>query len=108
MKALISADELARDVAGAEAMLDRHMEKKGELDAQEDSFKASTQFGQELIAGGHYQFEEVKDIVRDVVMEGGEEGRAGEGKEGGAGEGRREGLGSTVFLKCIYSPHYVP
>lgn len=28
MKALISADELANDVAGAEALLDRHQEHK--------------------------------------------------------------------------------
>ncbi len=59
----MSADELARDVAGAEAMLDRHKERKGELDAQEDSFKASIQFGQELISSGHYQSEQIKDIV---------------------------------------------
>jgi len=73
MKALMSADELARDVAGAEAMLDRHKERKGELDAQEDGFKASAQFGQDLIASGHYQSEEIRDIVRGHGM-----GRDGE------------------------------
>ena len=59
----MSADELAKDVAGAEAMLQRHKERKGELDAQEDSFKASSQFGQSLISSGHYQSDQVKDIV---------------------------------------------
>lgn len=63
MKALVSADELAKDVAGAEAMIQRHKERKGEIDAQEDGFKASSQFGQSLISSGHYESEEVKEIV---------------------------------------------
>ena len=32
MKALLSADELAKDMSGAEAMLQRHRERKGEID----------------------------------------------------------------------------
>ena len=63
MKALVSADELAKDVAGAEAMIQRHRERKGEIDAQDDSFKATSQFGQSLISSGHYESEEVKEIV---------------------------------------------
>src|SRR3954449_6969043 len=34
MKALISANELAKDVAGAEALLESHQEHKGEIDAR--------------------------------------------------------------------------
>ena len=64
MKALLSADELAKDMSGAEAMLQRHRERKGEIDAQEDSFKATTQFGQSLISSGHFASEEVKKEVR--------------------------------------------
>ena len=63
MKALVSADELAKDVAGAEALMQSHKERKGEIAAQEDSFKASTQFGQSLISSGHYESEQVKEIV---------------------------------------------
>ena len=63
MKALVSADELAKDVAGAESMIQSHKERKGEIDAQEDSFKASSQFGQSLISTGHYESEQVKEIV---------------------------------------------
>ena len=62
-KALVSADELAKDVAGAEAIIQRHKERKGEIDAQEDSFKASAQFGQSLISAGHYESDQVKEIV---------------------------------------------
>uniref|UniRef100_A0AAQ4Q8H5 Spectrin alpha, non-erythrocytic 1 n=1 Tax=Gasterosteus aculeatus aculeatus TaxID=481459 RepID=A0AAQ4Q8H5_GASAC len=61
MKALINADELANDVAGAEALLDRHQEHKGEIDAHEDSFRATDEAGQALLNTGHYASEEVKE-----------------------------------------------
>eukprot|EP00731_Ephydatia_muelleri_P023860 Em0016g131a len=64
MKALISADELAKDVAGAEALQQRHRERKGEIDAQEDNFKMTAQFGQGLISSGHYASEEVKECLQ--------------------------------------------
>ncbi|XP_015281943.1 PREDICTED: spectrin alpha chain, non-erythrocytic 1 [Gekko japonicus] len=61
MKALINADELANDVAGAEALLDRHQEHKGEIDAHEDSFKSADESGQALLAAGHYATDEVRE-----------------------------------------------
>ena len=67
MKALLSADELAKDMSGAEAMLQRHRERKGEIDAQEDSFKAATQFGQTLISSGHFASEEVRKEVSVII-----------------------------------------
>jgi spectrin alpha len=61
MKAVISADELAKDVNGAEALLERHAEHKSEIDAREDSFHASAEAGQILLDNNHYASEEVKD-----------------------------------------------
>uniref|UniRef100_A0A669AYG4 Spectrin alpha chain, non-erythrocytic 1 n=1 Tax=Oreochromis niloticus TaxID=8128 RepID=A0A669AYG4_ORENI len=61
MKALINADELANDVAGAEALLDRHQEHKGEIDAHEDSFRTTDEAGQALLSAGHYASDEVKE-----------------------------------------------
>lgn len=49
MKNLINAEELAKDVAGAEILLERHQEHKGEIDAREDSFKTIEKEGDELI-----------------------------------------------------------
>lgn len=49
MKAIISADDLAKDVAGAEALLERHQEHRGEIDAREDSFRTTTDAAQTLI-----------------------------------------------------------
>ncbi|XP_056875429.1 spectrin alpha chain, non-erythrocytic 1 isoform X4 [Takifugu flavidus] len=61
MQALINADELANDVAGAEALLDRHQEHKGEIDAHEDSFRVTDEAGQALLNTGHYASDEVKE-----------------------------------------------
>lgn len=61
MKAIISADELAKDVTGAEALLERHQEHKGEIDAREDSFAATIAAGQQLLERGHYATDEVKE-----------------------------------------------
>ncbi|XP_041098650.1 spectrin alpha chain, non-erythrocytic 1 isoform X5 [Polyodon spathula] len=67
MKALINADELANDVAGAEALLDRHQEHKGEIDAHEDSFKSTDEAGQALLSTGHYASDEVREKL--LVLE---------------------------------------
>nr|CAH7757315.1 unnamed protein product [Callosobruchus chinensis] len=61
MKAIISADELAKDVAGAEALLERHQEHRGEIDAREDSFAATAEMGNSLLQRGHYASDEVKE-----------------------------------------------
>ncbi|XP_040260713.1 spectrin alpha chain, non-erythrocytic 1 isoform X6 [Bufo bufo] len=69
MKALINADELANDVAGAEALLDRHQEHKGEIDAHEDSFKAADAAGQALLNTGHYASDEVREKLTILAEE---------------------------------------
>ncbi|XP_035787487.1 spectrin alpha chain isoform X2 [Anopheles albimanus] len=61
MKAIISADELAKDVAGAEALLERHQEHKGEIDARVDSFKLTTEAGRQLLEREHYAAAEVQE-----------------------------------------------
>ncbi|CAH1402348.1 unnamed protein product [Nezara viridula] len=61
MKAIISADELAKDVAGAEALLERHQEHKGEIDAREDSFRSTAEAGELLLERNHYASSEVKE-----------------------------------------------
>ncbi|KAF7280660.1 alpha spectrin isoform X1 [Rhynchophorus ferrugineus] len=61
IKAIISADELAKDVAGAEALIERHQEHRGEIDAREDSFAATIAAGKNLLDKGHYASDEVKE-----------------------------------------------
>merc|ERR1711892_334918 len=61
MKAVIAADDLAKDVSGAEALLERHQEHKSEIDAREDSFRATAEAGKMLLESGHYASDEVKD-----------------------------------------------
>jgi len=69
MRAIISADELAKDVAGAEALLERHQEHKGEIDAREDSFKATHVAGESLVEKDHHAKEEVKEKLVTLSQE---------------------------------------
>lgn len=69
MKAIISADELAKDVAGAEALLERHQEHRGEIDAREDSFATITEAGKQLLERGHYAGDEVKEKLSTLTAD---------------------------------------
>ena len=69
MRAIISADELAKDVAGAEALLERHQEHKGEIDAREDSFKTCREAGEKLVEKNHHASEEVKEKLVTLKQE---------------------------------------
>lgn len=69
MKAIISADELAKDVAGAEALLERHQEHRGEIDAREDSFASTIEAGQQLLAREHYAADEVKEKLSTLTSD---------------------------------------
>ena len=68
MRTVIEADELARDLSGAEALLQRHTERKGEIDAQEDSFKATMQFGQTLLSESHFASNDIKAKVSNYIL----------------------------------------
>lgn len=62
--ARITSDELARDVAGAEALLARHSEHRSEMDARADSFKRFLVAGEQIVASGHFMSDEVEDRMR--------------------------------------------
>ena len=49
MKGLIAGDELATDVTGAEALLERQQEHRNEIDARSNTFQAFELFGQQLL-----------------------------------------------------------
>ncbi|XP_066294878.1 spectrin alpha chain, non-erythrocytic 1-like isoform X25 [Branchiostoma lanceolatum] len=69
MRALVSADELAKDVPGAEALLDKHQEHKGEIDAREDSFRTTAEAGQGLLEENHFASDEVKEKLVALANE---------------------------------------
>merc|ERR550519_2731185 len=69
MKSVISADELAKDVSGAEALLERHQEHKSEIDAREDSFRATAEAGKMLLESGHYASDEVQEKLVSLANE---------------------------------------
>jgi len=69
MKCIISADELAKDVAGAEALLERHQEHRGEIDAREDSFKLIHDSGNLLLQKEHFAGPEVAEKLQNLAEE---------------------------------------
>ncbi|XP_078592218.1 spectrin beta chain, non-erythrocytic 5-like isoform X2 [Branchiostoma floridae x Branchiostoma japonicum] len=56
----MTSGELAKDVAGAENMLELHNERKVEIEGREESFKALSTFGKTLISEGHYASNDIQ------------------------------------------------
>lgn len=63
MTAMITSDELAKDVSSAEALLNRHKEHKAEIDTRQKDFSKFTQRGKALIADKHFLSSEVGYIT---------------------------------------------
>ena len=66
MVAVLQADELPQDVAGAEALLTSHSEHKAEIDARQDSFTSFKKNAETLIAARHYASQEVVEVIKLV------------------------------------------
>ena len=62
MVAVLQADELPQDVAGAEAPLTSHSEHKAEIDARQDSFTSFKKKAEALITARHYASQEVEEF----------------------------------------------
>merc|ERR1711971_1311497 len=66
MKSLICTDELATDVTGAEALLERHQEHRTEIDARSGTFQAFELFGQQLLQADHFASAEVQEKLENM------------------------------------------
>jgi spectrin alpha len=66
MNQLVSSDELANDVTGAESLLERHQDYRTEIDARAGTFQAFEQFGDQLISSRHYASDDIKQRQQDV------------------------------------------
>ena len=66
MKSLICTDELATDVTGAEALLERLQEHRTEIDARSGTFQAFELFGQQLLQADHFASDEVKEKLESM------------------------------------------
>ncbi|KAH9498945.1 hypothetical protein Btru_003975 [Bulinus truncatus] len=67
MMALVSSDELARDVTGAEALLERHQEHRTEMDARAGTFQAFELLGQQLLQNQHYASDDVQQKLEELA-----------------------------------------
>ncbi|XP_022241663.1 spectrin beta chain, non-erythrocytic 1-like [Limulus polyphemus] len=66
MMALITADELAKDVPGAEALLTRHKEHKVEIDARMEPCSRFQEKGEAIIIAGHFMADDVRDHIEQL------------------------------------------
>lgn len=68
MLAKITAPELARDVAGAEALIARHAEHRVELDARKDELDLFFGDGAKLVKQGHFLAEDVEEKINALRL----------------------------------------
>jgi len=64
--ALVSSDELATDVTGAEALLERHQEHRTEMDARAGTFQGFEMFGKQLLQSQHYASVEIGEKLESM------------------------------------------
>ena len=69
IKSLISSSELAKDVAGAEALLENHQEHRGEIDARSDNFVQTAETGQKLLDEAIPEANEIRDCLNILAQE---------------------------------------
>ncbi|XP_066903176.1 spectrin beta chain, erythrocytic isoform X2 [Halyomorpha halys] len=64
MIAKVTSPELAQDVAGAEALISRHMEHRAEINSREEAFSQFYTTGNALIEQGHFLGNDIQDKIR--------------------------------------------
>lgn len=71
MSALINAEDVAAiaDVPAAEALLERHQERKDEISARQDSFEKIQAFASQLIDAAHYASDVLQAQIADLIAE---------------------------------------
>lgn len=66
IKNVIASSELAKDVSGAEILLERHQEHKTAIDAREDNFRLAEETGRALQESGHEKAAEVTEKLNQL------------------------------------------
>ncbi|BFZ07506.1 hypothetical protein BsWGS_10543 [Bradybaena similaris] len=66
MMAIITADELAHDLPGAEAMMTRYKEHRAEVDSHNEAFNKFFQSGQSFIKRGHFLSDEIQEKINQL------------------------------------------
>jgi len=66
MVAQVSSEELAKDVPGAEALLERNHEHRMEIDARGETFQEFEDFGNQLIQNQHYESDNIRAKLEEM------------------------------------------
>jgi spectrin alpha len=67
MRALVSSEELPKDVTSAEALQTQHNEHRTEIDSRDEVFKKFEDLGKELLNGKHYASDDVKEKLSSIA-----------------------------------------
>ncbi|CAI8040975.1 Spectrin alpha chain, non-erythrocytic 1 [Geodia barretti] len=65
----LTRDELAKSVPEAESLLERHQERKGEIDARDENFTKIKEKGEELVRAAHYAASEIQSRLVGLAEE---------------------------------------
>uniref|UniRef100_A0A8C7C107 Spectrin alpha chain, erythrocytic 1 n=1 Tax=Neovison vison TaxID=452646 RepID=A0A8C7C107_NEOVI len=65
---LVSSEELAEDLIGTEILLERHQERRADMEAEAPTFQALEDFGAELISSGHRSSPEIEEKLEEVRL----------------------------------------
>jgi len=66
MVSQVSSEELAKDVPGAEALLERNHEHRMEIDARGETFQEFDDFGNQLIQNNHYESDNIRNKLDEM------------------------------------------
>ncbi|XP_076441755.1 spectrin beta chain, non-erythrocytic 5-like [Babylonia areolata] len=66
MQAIITADELAHDLPGAEAMMVRYKEHNAEVESRQEAFDKFRKTGRSFIANGHFLSKEIEEKIKQL------------------------------------------
>eukprot|EP00051_Salpingoeca_urceolata_P015618 m.203546 g.203546 ORF g.203546 m.203546 type:complete len:3713 (+) comp18455_c2_seq3:139-11277(+) len=66
MQAVIRSDDLATDVNGAEVLVKRHLENKGEIDQREGEFVRLAEMAASMVVQDHYAANEIQSKLVEV------------------------------------------
>ncbi|EDV21767.1 uncharacterized protein TRIADDRAFT_59818 [Trichoplax adhaerens] len=69
MNSLVSSNELAHDVPGAETLLEVHLEHRTEIDSRDESLQNLKNFGQSLIDKEHYASEDISEKLSSIQVD---------------------------------------
>nr|CAB3266545.1 spectrin alpha chain, non-erythrocytic 1 [Phallusia mammillata] len=101
----ILVDELATDVSGAEALVDKHQEHRGKIAAQESSFSHANDFGNKLVDEDHPA---ATTVIVEVILTSRKSSTSSSSSSSSATSSDEEKVEKGVETKTSQGPGVIP